>query len=36
MLVFPDLPNEEFALSHTGGNDGTKRIVYFFQNQKED
>ncbi|MGV7105753.1 serine hydrolase [Flavobacterium sp. U410] len=27
MQVFPDLPNDEFALVHTGGDDGTKCIA---------
>lgn len=34
MQVFPDLPNQEFALQHTGGDDGTKCIVLLLPKSK--
>jgi CubicO group peptidase (beta-lactamase class C family) len=34
MQVFPDLPNQEFALQHTGGDDGTKCIVLLLPKAK--
>lgn len=34
MQVFPDLPNDEFALVHTGGDDGTKCIVILLPESK--
>ncbi|HLA57529.1 MAG TPA: serine hydrolase domain-containing protein, partial [Puia sp.] len=34
MQVFPDLPDQEFALQHTGGDDGTKCIVLLLPKSK--
>lgn len=34
MQVFPDLPNGEFALQHTGGDDGTKCMVLLLPKSK--
>ncbi len=34
MQLFPDLPNKEFALVHTGGDDGTKCIVILLPKSK--
>lgn len=34
MQVFPDLPDDEFALVHTGGDDGTKCIVILLPKSK--
>jgi CubicO group peptidase (beta-lactamase class C family) len=35
MQVLPDLPNHEFALQHTGGDDGTKCIVLLLPRSKK-
>ena len=34
MQIFPDLPDQEFALQHTGGDDGTKCIVLLLPKSK--
>lgn len=34
MQVFPDLPNDEFALVHTGGDDGTKCLAILLPKSK--
>jgi hypothetical protein len=34
MQVFPGLPNGEFALVHSGGDDGTKCIVILLPKSK--
>lgn len=34
MEVLPDLPNREFALQHTGGDDGTKCIALLLPKSK--
>ena len=35
MQVFPNLPNDEFALVHTGGDDGTKCIAVLLPKSKK-